>query len=107
MALKVLGQVEPSASTYTTLYTVPTGKSTVISTLSITNQAIVGVIKYRIAIRPGGATLATEHFIAYDTELSPYESTYITAGITLSAGDVVTVRSTASAVSFNLFGEES
>jgi hypothetical protein len=36
---KVLGQLNPSATTATTLYTCPAGTQTVISTITICNQA--------------------------------------------------------------------
>ena len=38
-AYKVLGQVNPSATTATTLYTVGAGKSAVVSTITVCNQA--------------------------------------------------------------------
>ncbi len=46
---KVLGQVNPSATTATTLYTVPSATSTVVSTITICNQAS-SAATYRIAV---------------------------------------------------------
>lgn len=94
-----------TATTNTTLYTVPAATSTVISTITICNQAS-SQTTYRIAIRPAGTTIGTQHYIAYDVPLQANDSTALTLGITLAATDVVTVYSTTSTVSFALFGSE-
>ena len=61
---KVLGQSNPSATTETTLYTVPASSSTVVSTIAIANQAGTAAT-YRIAIRPS-ADASTAVRIAKD-----------------------------------------
>ena len=48
---KVLGQSNPAATTATTLYTVPSATSTVISTITICNQAATAAT-FRVAVRP-------------------------------------------------------
>lgn len=101
---KVLGQVEPLATTATTLYTVPSATSTVCSTLSICNTG--ASTTYRIAIRPAGATLADIHYIVYEAAINQYDTTLLTLGITLAATDVVTVYAGTASVVFNLFGSE-
>lgn len=106
MAKKVLGQVNPSATTATTLYTVPSAKSTVISTLVVANLSS-SAATYRIAIRPAGATLATNQYIAYDVALSASDSTALTLGITLATTDVVTIYASSANVNFTAFGDES
>ena len=105
MAKKVLGQVNPSATTATTLYTVPSSKSAVISTLTICNQAATSAT-YRIAVRPAGATLAALHYVAYDVSLGASDSTALTLGITLATTDVVTVYASTATVSFHAYGDE-
>ena len=106
MAKKVLGQVNPSAVTATTLYTVPSAKSTVVSTLVVANLAATAAT-YRVAIRPAGATLANTHYIAYDVALSANDSTALTLGITLATTDVITVYASSANVNFSAFGDES
>lgn len=101
---KVLGQVEPAATTATTLYTVPSATSTVCSTLSICNTGVSTT--YRVAIRPAGATLADLHYIVYESAINQYDTTLLTLGITLAATDVVTVYAGTATVVFNLFGSE-
>jgi hypothetical protein len=102
---KVLGQVAPSATTATTLYTVGSGKSTVVSTIAVCNRAATAAT-YRVAIRPAGATLSNEHYIAYDSTVAANDSTMITIGVTLTATDVVTVYASTADTSFSAFGSE-
>ena len=102
---KVLGQSNPSATTATTLYTVPASTSTVVSTINICNQG-VSADTFRIAIRPAGETLAAKHYIAYNTVIPGYDSISLTMGITLATTDVVTVYAGTANVSFNIFGSE-
>lgn len=102
---KVLGQVSPAATTATTLYTVPSATSAVCSTITICNYGVSTTL-YRIAIRPAGATLANQHYIAYDAGINANETVFLTLGITLAATDVVTVYTDTNAVAFGLFGSE-
>jgi glucose-6-phosphate dehydrogenase assembly protein OpcA len=102
---KVLGQVNPSATTATTLYTVPSATSTVVSTITIANQAGTDAT-YRIAVRPAGATLAAEHYIVYGATVQASDSILLTLGITLATTDVVTVYASSANISFSAFGSE-
>ena len=104
-AYKVLGQSAPSATTATDVYTVGSGKQAIISTITVANRSAVGVT-YRIAIRPAGATLANQHYIAYDVALAANDTTALTLGITLTATDVVTVYASTANLSFGIFGSE-
>lgn len=101
---KVLGQVAPAAITNTTLYTVPTGTSAVGSTLSVCNRG--ATTAFRVAIRPGGAALADQHYLVYDNAINQFDTAFLTLGITLAAGDVVTVYAGSTSLSFSLFGSE-
>lgn len=102
---KVLGQATPSATTNTTLYTVPLGNSAVASTITVCNQSGT-VANFRIAIRPGGETIANKHYINYDTQVPGSDQLALTLGLTLAATDVVTVYANTATVSFNIFGSE-
>lgn len=101
---KVLGQSAPAITTNTDLYTVPASTSAVCSTLVIssTGQATT----YRVAVRPAGATLATQHYIVYDSAINQGDSIFLTLGITLATTDVITVYVANASVSFSLFGSE-
>lgn len=103
LTYKVLAQANPSATTATTLYTVPALTSAVLSSIVVTNQAGTSGT-YRIAIRPDGETLAAKHYIAYDRTLAANDYEPHTLGVTLDAGDVVTVYASSANMSFNAFG---
>ena len=102
---KVLGQVAPSATTLTTLDTVPSATSAVVSTIAVCNRAATAAT-YRIAIRPAGATISNEHYIAYDSTVAANDTTMLTIGITLAATDVISVYASSANLSFNAFGSE-
>ena len=102
---KVLGQSNPAATTATTLYTVPASTSTVVSTITICNQNNASDT-YRIAIRPAGATLAAQHYIAYNGVIPAYDSISLTLGITLATTDIITVYAGTTTLSFSAFGSE-
>ena len=102
---KVLGQLNPAATTASTLYTVPAATSAVISTIIICNQA-ASATSFRIAVRPVGATLASLHYMNYDTPLPANDTITATLGITLATTDIVTVYAGTSTVSFSAFGSE-
>jgi hypothetical protein len=102
---KVLGQSQPSATTATTAYTVPSASSAVISTIAVCNLGGYPTT-FRIAVRPDGEVLANKHYVVYDATIAPQDTATFTLGITLDATDVVTVYSLSGLVSFNLFGSE-
>lgn len=109
---KVLGQTAPAVATNTDLYQVPGSTQAIVSTISISNTT-ASQATYRIAIRPAAESLATKHYIVYDSALAANDSIAITIGATLrnatgslGTGDVVTVYSNTGGVSVTLFGTE-
>lgn len=102
---KVLGQVTPSATTATTLYTVPASTSAVVSTITIANTTGSNAT-FRIAVRPAGAALATQHYNAYDVTVGAYDTTALTLGITLATTDVLTVYASTTGIVFHAYGSE-
>lgn len=102
---KVLGQSNPAATTATTLYTVPSATQTVVSTIAVCNQGASSAT-FRIAVRPAGASLAAQHYIAYDTAITANNSTMLTLGVSLAATDVITVYASNTSLSFSAFGTE-
>ena len=102
---KVLGQSAPSATTATTLYTVPSATSTVVSSINVVNIG-GSTDTIRIAVRPAGASLANEHYIVYGLNLSAASTFTFTSGVTLATTDVITVYSTTGTSTFSAFGSE-
>ena len=102
---KVLGQVNPAATTATTAYTVPSATETVVSTITVANLG-GSAATYRIAVRPDGAALENKHYIVYDATIAATDSLTITIGMTLNAADVITVYTSTATMAFNIFGSE-
>jgi hypothetical protein len=102
---KVLGQSNPAATTLTTLYTVPSATEAVVSTISVANIS-GSAITYRIAIRPDGASVANQHYLAYGVSLPANSTTAFTLGITLNAADVISVYASDTNAVFQAFGTE-
>ena len=102
---RVLGQPAPSATTATTLYTVPTATQSVISTVVVCNRNTTSGT-FRIAVRPDGEALANQHYIAYDVAIAANTFIAITIGMTMRASDVITVYASSGNFSFSAFGSE-
>ena len=104
-AYSILAQASPSATSNTDIYTVGSTKQTIISTISICNRG-TSQATFRIALRKDGAVLANTHYIAYDTVIGANDTTFITAGVTMDASDVVTVYASTANFTFSIFGSE-
>lgn len=102
---KILGQSNPTGNTLTTAYTVPNSTSAVLSTVTVCNQANTAA-SFRVAARPNGESIASKHYINYDTPLPANDTISLTLGITLGANDVISVYASSGNVSFNVFGSE-
>lgn len=103
---KVLGQSAPTDTNNANLYTVPSGRQTVVSTISVTNDTASSAT-FRIYIRVAGAAAGAINALYFDAPLAANSTLLATAGITLGAGDIITVQSgTANALTFQAFGSE-
>lgn len=100
---KVLGQSAPSATTATTLLTA--SSATIISTLNVANLGGTQDT-IRIAVRPAGAALANQHYIAYGVPLAAGAVFSMQGGLTLANTDVVTVYTTTGNSVFSAFGSD-
>lgn len=102
---KVLGQLNPSANTLSSLYTVPAGNSAVISTITIANLD-ANAASFSLAVRPAGASIVNKHYINYNATVAGNDTITATLGITLGNTDVVSVNASSSLIAFNAFGSE-
>lgn len=109
---KVLGQVSTASTSLTPLYTVPTGRQAVISTLTVTdvnNLACSFAVSVAVA---GEADDKKQYLYGSPTAglyLDPGDTFIATVGITLGPGDVVNVRNISDGstqITFQLFGSE-
>jgi|TARA_R110002012_G_scaffold28645_1_gene89745 hypothetical protein len=104
-AIKILGQLDVSATTITTLYTVPDLTQTTVSSLVVCNRSGSG-ITFRVSVHVNGAGADDKQFIFYDEALAATTTRTVVIGMCLGQKDVVKVYSSAANVSFNLFGVE-
>lgn len=102
---KVLGQIAPSATTATTLYTVPAATEALVSSIAVCNRS-ASAATYRISIRPDGATLANQHYLVYDSSCPANDTVIFTIGITVNADDVVEVYASSADLTFHAYGTE-
>jgi hypothetical protein len=102
---KVLGQVNPSATTLTTLYTVPAASSAIISTMTIANLAATSAT-FRVAVRVAGAAIENKQYIAYDVTVAALDTLTLTLGVTLAATDVLSVYASTANMVFQAYGVE-
>jgi hypothetical protein len=104
-AYKVLGQIAPAATTATAIYTVPSATEAVVSSVTIAERG-GSAATFRLAVRPDGATLSNEHYIAYDVAISANDTVILTLGITMDATDILQAYASSADLSFNAFGTE-
>jgi hypothetical protein len=102
--IKVLGKVSPSATTLTTLYTVPTDKGAVISSLNICNRdtydATIRIAIYRTE------SPASADYLEYNMMVYGNCSAQRLKGVTMAQGDIVSIYASSEHISFQLFGSE-
>jgi hypothetical protein len=105
MVYKILGQKSPAATTDFNLYTVSGSKQAIINCITVANRD-ANSATYRISVRPDGATLTEDHYLAYDVQVGSNLSVALNLGITLDTNDVLTVQSSSGLVTFNAYGVE-
>lgn len=106
--LQILGQVALSATTSTDVYTVPTGRSAVISKVAICNRN-ASARTVRLSFAVAGEALANKQYVLYDYSVAgntSYEWPAAGNGIALAAGDIVRAYAGDTEVSVSVFGVE-
>ena len=104
-SLKVLGQLDPAATTTTVLYTVPDKTQTTVSSVVAANRT-GSAITFRLSVHVAGATANDKQYLYYDKSVAANDSLTIVIGITLNQTDVIKVYTSAVDMSFNIFGCE-
>ena len=103
--LKVLGQLDPAATTVTVLYTVPDMTQTTVSSIVAANRT-GSAITFRLSVHVAGAGADDKQYLFFDKSVAANDSLSIVIGITLNQADVVKVYTSAVDMSFNMFGGE-
>ena len=103
--MKSLGQSNPASNTLTTLYTVPTARKAVSSTIAICNTGDSSA-RYRVSHAVEGAADTRKQYVFYDVALPAKATHSYTLGMAMAESDVIRVRADSSLVTFNLWGAE-
>lgn len=101
--LGVLGQLQPSASTLSSLYVVPSNLTVAISQLQVCNLAYANDT-WSVSIAPGGIADALDQYLYYNLPIDPSDSFMTWFNFTLNSGDVIRCLSASGNISFSIFG---
>ena len=102
MASGILGQSAPSATTNTTVYTVPAATTSVVN-VNVLNRGS-GAATVRIALAASGTPTDSE-YIEYEATIPP-KGVLERTGIALDAGKLVVVYTSTGDTSVNVYGLE-
>lgn len=102
---KTLGQSAPSATTETTLYTVPAAQAAIVSSVVVCNRGATATT-FRVSVSVGGGATANKDYLYYDVALPANDTFTGTLGLTLAATDVVRVYAGNGNLSFAAYGTE-
>jgi len=102
---KCLGQSAPSATTETTLYTVPGATSAIVSTIVVCNRGAAEAT-FRISVAVGGGATGNPDYLYYDLPIAAKDTFAATFGVTLAATDKIKVYASSADLSFSAFGSE-
>ena len=94
-----------STSTYSTLYTVPSGTTAVISTISIANSSTSDT-QYRLAVVDTDVTPTATDWLVCDSYAAANDTTFLSVGIVLTAGQRLKISSGANTMTFMCFISE-
>lgn len=103
--LKTLAQLNPSATTLTTLYTVPAVTTTAVSSVTVCNQSASDAT-FRISVAVAGAADTAKQYLYYDQTVYANDTYIATLGLTLATTDVIRAYASSTTLSFQAFGSE-
>ena len=103
MASGILGQSAPTASTDTTVYTVPASTLSVVN-INVLNRSGANPVDVRIALAASGTPTSSE-YIEYDVTV-PAKGVVERTGIALQAGKIVVVQCSTGDTTVNVYGLE-
>ena len=107
-ALKILGQLNPTANTQGNVYVVPASTAAVINNITVANQTAANV-SYSIIVMPSGsfsATAANTFFIVRGGIVPASDTATLSLGVTLPAGAILAANTNSGSLSISAFGVE-
>ena len=103
MASGILGQTAPSASTDTSVYTVPASTLSVVN-INVLNRSTANPVDVRIALAASGTPTSSE-YIEYDVTV-PAKGVVERTGLALNAGKLIVVQCSTGDTSVSVYGLE-
>ena len=107
-ALKILGQLNPTANTQGNVYVVPASTAAIVNNITVANQTAANV-SYSIIVMPSGsfsATAANTFFIVRGGIVPASDTATLSLGVTLPAGAILAANTNSGSVSISAFGVE-
>lgn len=105
-AYKILGQSKPANTSVATLYTVPAGTETVVSTLTATTITSTSSV-IDIYVVPAAGSASDANAVVFGVSLAGSSVQAFSLGLTLGAGASLQVKTgTGNLVTFQAFGQE-
>ena len=107
-ALKILGQLNPTANTQGNVYVVPASTAAIVNNITVANQTAANV-SYSIIVMPSGsytATAANTYFIVRGGIVPASDTATLSLGVTLPAGAILAANSNSGSISISAFGVE-
>jgi len=107
-ALKILGQLNPTANTQGNVYVVPASTAAIVNNITVANQTAANVA-YSIIVMPSGsfsATAANTYFIVRGGIVPASDTATLSLGVTLPAGAILAANSNSGSISISAFGVE-
>ena len=107
-ALKILGQLNPTANTQGNVYVVPASTAAIVNNITVANQTAANV-SYSIIVMPSGsytATAANTYFIVRGGIVPASDTATLSLGVTLPAGAILAANSSSGSISISAFGVE-
>lgn len=98
---KTAAQLNPSASTWSNLYTVPSATQAVISNIHVCNYGD-SQATFSVALRPDGESLEPKNYIFYGLNIGSLDTIQLGDGITMESSDLFDVWASTASVSFNM-----
>ena len=107
-ALKILGQLNPTANTQGNVYVVPASTAAIVNNITVANQSASNA-SYSIIVMPSGsfsATAANTYFIVRGGVVPASDTATLSLGVTLPAGAILAANTNSGSISISAFGVE-
>jgi hypothetical protein len=107
-ALKILGQLNPTANTQGNVYVVPASTSAIVNNITVNNQAATNA-SYSIIVIPSGSyasPAANTYYVIRGGIVAASDVVTLGLGLTLPAGAILAGNTNSGSISISAFGVE-